>query len=150
MDGILYPVSRGRIYTIEEKVIQSISWSPLHTDKITNCPVLMMKYTARHIQKFLSEGKIDATLWTAHFPKVLVSHVPTCDDCEDFKTRTCEGGKNPVDCFLAIKPDTDQRPPADAEDDSPTEKNRKYYRSSRGNVKSHPTGIQKGYDQSKI
>jgi hypothetical protein len=110
----------------------------------------MMKYTARHIQKFLSDGKIDATLWTAHFPKVLVSHVPTCDDCEDFKARTCEGAKNPVDCFLAIKPDTDQRPAADAGDDSPTEKNRKYYRSSRGNVKSHPTGIQKGYDQSKI
>ena len=64
-----------------------------------------MKYTARHVRKFLSEGKIDATLWTAHFPLVLVSHVPTCNDCEDYKTKACEGGKNPVDCFLAIQPD---------------------------------------------
>jgi hypothetical protein len=109
-----------------------------------------MKYTARHIQKFLSEGKIDASLWNAHFPKVLVSHVPTCNDCEDYKTKACEGGKNPVDCFLAIKPGTEQKPAADAGDNSAAEKNRKYYRSSRGNVKSHPTGIQKGYDQSKI
>jgi hypothetical protein len=110
----------------------------------------MMKYTARHLQKFLSEGRIDANLWTAHFPRVLVSHVPTCDDCEDFKNKACEGGKNPVDCFLAIKPDTDQPSATGAGDDSPTEKNRKYYRSSRGNAKAHPTGIKKGYDQSKI
>jgi hypothetical protein len=113
-------------------------------------PFLLMKYTARHVRKFLSEGKIDATLWTAHFPQVLVSHVPTCNDCEDYKTKACEGGKNPVDCFLAIKPDTDQCSAAHADTETPTEKNRKYYRSSRGNVKSHPTGIQKGYDQSKI
>lgn len=109
-----------------------------------------MKYTARHIEKFLSDGKIDARLWTAHFPRVLASHVPTCDDCEDYKTKACEGDKNPVDCFLAIKTDTDQRSAADAGSDSATEKNRKYYRSSRGKIKSHPTGIQKGYDQSKI
>jgi hypothetical protein len=109
-----------------------------------------MKYTARHIRKFLSEGKIDATLWTAHFPQVLVSLVPTCKDCEDYKTHVCEGGKNPVDCFLAIKPDTNQSPAVPGDNAAPTEKNRKYYRSSRGNVKAHPTGIQKGYDQSKI
>ena len=110
----------------------------------------MMKYTARHIRKFQSEGKIDVKLWTAHFPQVLVSHVPTCDDCEDYKNKACEGGKNPVDCFLAIKPDTIQPSGACADDENLTVKDRKYYRSSRGNVKSHPTGIQKGYDQSKI
>jgi hypothetical protein len=109
-----------------------------------------MKYTARHVQKFLSEGKIDTRLWTAHFPHVLVSHVPTCDECEDYQNKACEGGKNPVDCFLAIIPGTDQQSAADAQEDSPPEKNRKYYRSSRGNIKAHPTGIKKGYDQSKI
>jgi hypothetical protein len=81
---------------------------------------------------------------------VLVSLVPTCNDCEDYKIHACEGGKNPVDCFLAIQPDTNQSIAAQADTATPTEKNRKYYRSSRGNVKSHPTGIQKGYDQSKI
>ena len=109
-----------------------------------------MKYTVRHVRKFLGEGKIDAALWTSHFPLVLVSHVPTCNDCEDYKTKTCEGGKNPVDCFLAIQSNTDNCSAALSDTINLTEKNRKYYRSSRGNVKSHPTGIQKGYDQSKI
>ena len=27
-----------------------------------------MKYTARHIQRFLETGRIDATLWKNHFP----------------------------------------------------------------------------------
>jgi len=115
-----------------------------------NGPFLLMKYTARHVRKFLSEGKIDATLWTAHFPLVLVSHVPACNDCEDYKTKTCEGGKNPVDCFLAIQPESNHSSAAQSDTTNLTEKNRKYYRSSRGNIKSHPTGIQKGYDQSKI
>jgi hypothetical protein len=109
-----------------------------------------MKYTARHVRKFLSEGKIDAELWTSHFPQVLVSHVPTCTDCEDYKKKACDGGKNPVDCFLAMQPDTNQCAAAESGNTILSEKNRKYYRSSRGNVKSHPTGIQKGYDQSKI
>jgi hypothetical protein len=109
-----------------------------------------MKYTVRHVQKFLSEGKIDTKLWTAHFPRVLVSHVPTCDECEDYKKKVCEGRQNPVDCFLAINPVMDQPSLVDVEHDSPPDKNRKYYRSSRGNIKAHPTGIKKGYDQSKI
>jgi hypothetical protein len=109
-----------------------------------------MKYTARHLRKYLSEGKIDPELWRAHFPGVLVSCVPTCNECEDFKTKACVGGKNPVDCFLKIKSDTDQKSLRNADDKLPEDNNRKYYRSSRGNVKSHPTGIQKGYDQSKI
>ena len=112
--------------------------------------VLIMKYTARHLQKFLIEGKIDSKLWTAHFPRVLVSHVPTCDECKDYQNKACKGGQNPVDCFLAIKPGAVQPSKAVTGDDSPPKKNRKYYLSSRGNVKAHPTGIKKGYDQSKI
>jgi hypothetical protein len=109
-----------------------------------------MKYTPRHIQKFQSEGKIDAELWTAHFPGVLLSHVPTCKDCVDSQTRVCgDGGKNPVDCFLAIQSCKSRQPVLPA-DKTPAETNKKYYRSSRGNSKSNPTGIQKGYDQSKI
>jgi len=96
----------------------------LHTDTIRNGKFLVMKYTARHVQKFLSEGKIDATLWTAHFPQVLVSHVPTCNDCEDYKTKACEGGKNPVDCFLANKPDTRQPSASHADSAAPKEKTR--------------------------
>jgi hypothetical protein len=124
--------------------------SSLHTDKINHHPVLVMKYTARHIQKFQSEGRIDARLWTAHFPGMLLSHVPTCIECVDYQTRECEGTKNPVDCFLAIQPCTVQQPAAYADTKTPKETNRKFYRSSRGNCKSHPTGIQKGYDQSKL
>ncbi len=109
-----------------------------------------MKYTARHVQKFLSAGRIDPELWTAHFPRVLVSHVPTCEDCEDYKTKACEGGKNPVDCFLAITSGTNRIPAAHPDTATQDKKNRKYYRISRGNHKSHPTGIQKGFDQSKM
>jgi hypothetical protein len=109
-----------------------------------------MKYTARHVQKFLCKGKIDAELWTSHFPHVLVSHVPACNDCEDFKTNACEGGKNPVDCFLALKPCTDQPSESPADTAAPNEKNKRYYRTSRGTIKSHLTGMHKGYDQSKM
>ena len=59
-----------------------------------------MKYTARHIQRFLEAGKIDATLWKNHFPSLLPSQVPTCEECGEFKDRTCAGGRDPVECFL--------------------------------------------------
>jgi hypothetical protein len=59
-----------------------------------------MKYTARHIRRFLDEGKIDATLWKNHFPTLLPSKVPTCEECSEFLDRTCAGGRDPVDCFL--------------------------------------------------
>ena len=59
-----------------------------------------MKYTARHIQRFLETGKIDDTLWKNHFPSLLPSQVPTCEECEALKDRTCGGGLDPVDCFL--------------------------------------------------
>jgi len=63
-----------------------------------------MKYTARHIQRFLKTGRIDATLWKNHFPTLLPTQVPACDDCGEFKGRTCAGSRDPVECFLAQAP----------------------------------------------
>ena len=65
-----------------------------------------MKYTARHIQRFIETGRIDATLWKNHFPTLLPTQVPTCGECGEFKDRTCAGGQDPVECFLG-------KPPAD-------------------------------------
>ncbi len=65
--------------------------------------VVIMKYTARHIRKFLDQGRIDPDLWKAHFPSLLGSCVPECRDCGDFKSNLCQGGKDPVDCFLGIQ-----------------------------------------------
>jgi hypothetical protein len=67
----------------------------------------LMKYTARHIQRFLETGRIDATLWKNHFPSLLPTQVPACDDCGEFKDRTCAGGRDPVECFLAQAPATE-------------------------------------------
>lgn len=64
-----------------------------------------MKYTARHIQRFLEQGRIDPTLWKNHFPSLLPTLVPTCEECSEFKERTCAGGQDPVECFLAKKPE---------------------------------------------
>ena len=36
------------------------------------------------MQKFQSKGEIDAVLRAEHFPHVLVSRVPPCNDCEDY------------------------------------------------------------------
>jgi hypothetical protein len=66
---------------------------------------MSMKYTARHIQRFLEQGKIDPELWKNHFPALLPTQVPACEDCSEFKDRTCAGGRDPVDCFLAKKPE---------------------------------------------
>jgi hypothetical protein len=60
-----------------------------------------MKYTARHIQRFLETGQIDATLWKNHFPSLLPSKVPSCEECSEFLDRTCAGGREPVECFVA-------------------------------------------------
>ena len=61
-----------------------------------------MKYTMRHVQKFMSQGKIDPVLWQDHFPHALGSKVPSCNECEDHKNNLCEGGRDPVDCFIAL------------------------------------------------
>lgn len=65
-----------------------------------------MKYTARHIRRFLEEGKIDATLWKNHFPALLPTQVPACEECSEFREKTCAGGRDPVACFLAKKPES--------------------------------------------
>jgi hypothetical protein len=67
-----------------------------------------MKYTARHIQRFLENGKIDATLWKNHFPALLPSQVPACEECSEFKEHICTGGRDPVECFLAKPPANEQ------------------------------------------
>ncbi len=59
-----------------------------------------MKYTARHIQRFLETGKIDPALWKNHFPTLLPSKVPVCEECSEFLDRSCAGGRDPVECFL--------------------------------------------------
>jgi len=66
-----------------------------------------MKYTARHIQRFLETGKIDPALWRNHFPSLLPTQVPTCEECGEFKDRTCTGGRDPVECFLDKAPQTE-------------------------------------------
>jgi hypothetical protein len=58
------------------------------------------KYTTDQLSTFLTQGKIDPFLWMAHFPETLDTKIPACDDCADFKTRVCQGGKDPVDCFI--------------------------------------------------
>jgi hypothetical protein len=65
--------------------------------------VVLMKYTARHIRRFLDQGRIDPDLWKVHFPSLLESCVPECSDCTDFLSNLCQGGKDPVDCFLGIQ-----------------------------------------------
>jgi hypothetical protein len=59
-----------------------------------------MKYTARHIQRFLETGRIDPGIWKNHFPTLLPSKVPSCEECSEFLDRTCAGGREPVECFL--------------------------------------------------
>lgn len=62
---------------------------------------LSMKYTARHIQRFLEQGRIDPVLWKKNFPSLLPTQVPTCGDCEEFRAKTCPGDKDPVECHLS-------------------------------------------------
>jgi hypothetical protein len=76
-----------------------------------------MKYTARHIQRFLETGKIDATLWNNHFPTLLPTQVPGCEECSALKDRTCAGGRDPVECFL-------DKVPAAEPSDKPRQKKR--------------------------
>jgi len=66
-----------------------------------------MKYTARHIQRFLEQGKIDPVLWKNHFPSLLPTQVPTCRECEEFREKTCKGDRDPVECFLSKAPADD-------------------------------------------
>lgn len=63
-----------------------------------------MKYTARHIQRFLEQGTIDADLWKHHFSSLLPTQVPACGDCEEMKSKACYGGKDPVTCLVEKTP----------------------------------------------
>jgi hypothetical protein len=57
-------------------------------------------YTLTHLKGYLNRGKIDPVLWMVHFPETLDKKIPTCEDCEDFKTGNCSGGGIPIECFL--------------------------------------------------
>ncbi len=109
-----------------------------------------MKYTARHVRKFLEQGKIDSELWKIHFPSLLESRVPTCEECDDFKSNLCTGGKDPVECFLAIEPCTDQQPNDETKKQAGKDKSKKYQWNSKGKEKIIPSGANKAYDQSKL
>ena len=109
-----------------------------------------MKYTARHVRKFLEQGKIDARLWKLHFPSLLESRVPTCEECDDFKSNLCTGGKDPVECFLAIEPCTDQEPGEDNGKAAGKGTSKKYQWNTKGKDKQIPSGANKAYDQSKL
>jgi hypothetical protein len=95
------------VYGGEQAGRQGVSVPHLSHPNFINHPTTyttFMKYTARHIQRFLKTGRIDATLWKNHFPTLLPTLVPACDDCGEFKDRTCAGGRDPVECFLAQAP----------------------------------------------
>jgi hypothetical protein len=35
-----------------------------------------------------------------HFPSLLPTQVPTCEECSEFEERTCAGERDPIECFL--------------------------------------------------
>ena len=108
-----------------------------------------MKYTPRHIKKFLEEGKIDPNLWQIHFPHLLPSHVPGCSECEDKKNDLCQGGKNPVDCFLGIHAGEESAKQADTGRKAHKEKSREFFPGAKGK-KRVPAGANITFDQSKM
>lgn len=119
-------------------------------NKSRNYLQVFMKYTARHVRKFLEEGKIDPNLWKSHFPLLLESKVPACEDCDDFKSHLCQGGKEPVECFLAIELSRDKA----AGDESTKKHVRKKLKKNQWSRKDQdiliPSGANKTFDQSKM
>ncbi len=109
-----------------------------------------MKYTARHIQRFLESGKIDPALWKNHFPTLLPSQVPECTDCEDYKNRTCSGGRDPVDCFLSARPGPGEPGERGSQSDGKRKKQRDPMLGFGARGKSMPGGANKTRDQSKM
>ncbi|MGA2162003.1 MAG: hypothetical protein ABSG28_07415 [Methanoregula sp.] len=109
-----------------------------------------MKYTPRHIKKFLDEGKIDPELWQIHFPHLLPSHVPDCGECEDKKSDLCQGGKNPVDCFLGIHADEEAAKLAGTDRKVLRKKSKKFFPDSKGKKVKVPAGANITFDQSKM
>ena len=107
-----------------------------------------MKYTSRHIKKFLEEGKIDADLWKIHFPRWLPSQVPECSECEDKKNNICQGGKNPVDCFLGVHAQEEAKNGEAGKDHK--EKSRKFFPDAKAKRGKVPAGANITFDQSKM
>ena len=109
-----------------------------------------MKYTPRHIKKFLEEGKIDSDLWRIRFPHLLPSHVPGCDECEDKKNNLCQGEKNPVDCFLGIHAEEEAANKDDPDRKSHKEKSKDLFLDAKGKKRNVPAGANITFDQSKM
>lgn len=109
-----------------------------------------MKYTPRHVKKFLEEGKIDPELWKIHFPHLLPSHVPECNECEDKKNNLCQGGKNPVDCFLGIYAEEEATKSPGAEHKGRKERSREFFPGAKGKKAKVPAGANITFDQSKM
>ncbi len=109
-----------------------------------------MKYTVRHVKRFLEQGKIDPDLWMEHFPTLLDTRVPGCRDCEDYKKKLCEGGKNPVDCFLSIKPEPDRVQETPAGDEPERKKQKPPPWNRKAHDRGKPPVANKTYDQSKM
>ena len=107
-----------------------------------------MKYTPRHIKKFLDEGKIDPELWKIHFPHLLPSHVPTCDECEDKRNDLCQGGKDPVECFLGIYAEEEEK--GEIGRKSRKDKSKEMFPSAKGRGSKVPAGANITFDQSKM
>ncbi|MDD1702261.1 MAG: hypothetical protein LUQ31_04695 [Methanoregula sp.] len=109
-----------------------------------------MKYTPRHIKKFIEEGKIDPNLWKIHFPHLLPSHVPECSECEDKKNNLCQGGKNPVDCFLGVNAEEEKKKNNDPDKKSHKEKTKDFFPDQKGKKRKVPSGANVAFDQSKM
>lgn len=103
-----------------------------------------MKYTARHIRRFIEQGRIDPDLWKAHFPSLLDSCVPECSDCGDYKSNLCQGGKDPVDCFLGVQRDQGSAKTKK----SPKDRLKQWEGTGTGKI--HSKGANKVFDQSKM
>jgi hypothetical protein len=110
-----------------------------------------MKYTPRHIKKFIDEGKIDPNLWQIHFPHLLPSHVPECNECEDKKNNLCQGGKNPVDCFLGIHAEEEAAKREESgRKDHKDKKSKGFFPDAKGKKRNVPAGANITFDQSKM
>jgi hypothetical protein len=109
-----------------------------------------MKYTVRHIRKFIEQGKIDPHFWSDHFPAVLVSKVPDCSDCEDYKKNICKGGRNPVDCFVSLTVDESRHAQSPADNGPARKKSKIIGWAPNEKGKKIPTGANKTFDQSKM
>jgi len=109
-----------------------------------------MKYTARHVQRFFDQGKIDPDLWKKHFPSTLETKVPACSECEEHKNKCCEGGMDPVDCLLAKTTTEDQISGCSASERSAKRKSDANQWNEKARGKKVPPGANKSFDQSKI